>query len=590
MHHVAIGFSNCLGNFVLMSAAVKILRNRGVSKIDLITDKKSLDQSPALQDLSSIIFDHICEDDYCLADYDHVYVARWSVPICMVDRKDATLQPVIWSRSKQAGFHELYLYLDMIKASPKEFDGFLIPMGRDLPIIKALEGSTIITLADASAQNGSKRGTHVGWPGFPELSKILVDLGYKVVLIGLQGELIGCEGLDLTGKLTIKEAISAIRQSNMLISTDTGLMHIADAMKTPVVLIMGPTPVTKSHPIQAPYSVVRKTIGCAPCFQTAFWNSCKDRECLSQIMPLDVLPHVYKFDYRLKKRTIVSSKNVFVSEWSKRSIFRFDFSKMGEIIYDISNDMIGDLIGSLTILKWIKSQYPEIKISIYKPVSSRRKFTDWYAKLDISKWMDLEIDQIYTSTPKGKKVFSSIEDFYIWTDLLSLEEKQFYPSLKSSSNGHRPELPDKYVVVHILQTTMTGERSTKYVKRRSLDFNKYSEICLNLKRSGYNIVRVGASYDSYKLIPGIYDYSQDNLSLDDTFNIISHSQLFIGGDTGLKLAASAFGVPIIIEIDKESRSLNAMAGCHPDRTHIFPLGIEKNFILDKAKEVLESLC
>jgi len=163
-------------------------------------------------------------------------------------------------------------------------------------------------------------------------------------------------------------------------------------------------------------------------------------------------------------------------------------------------------------------------------------------------------------------VITSRRDFCVWDDL----------NLIPTPKMHRPErlkgMPESYISLHILQPTKEGERSTSYVKRRALDFDKYSKLCEMLKNDGHKIVRVGASYDSIKKIDGIIDLSMNDLSLEDTLKIIGWSQMFIGGDTGLKLAASSMGVPCTIEIDDHSKAIGALSGCDTSIVRDFKLG------------------
>jgi len=47
--------------------------------------------------------------------------------------------------------------------------------------------------------------------------------------------------LDLTGRLSLPQAVAVIQDLDLLISNDTGLMHVATAVQTPLVAVFGPT-------------------------------------------------------------------------------------------------------------------------------------------------------------------------------------------------------------------------------------------------------------------------------------------------------------------------------------------------------------
>ncbi len=66
---------------------------------------------------------------------------------------------------------------------------------------------------------------------------------------------------------------------DLYIGGDTGPMHLAVAMGTPVVAIFGPTHPRVNAPYGAPYRIVRHPLSCSPCRK----RSCKNRLCLEAI-------------------------------------------------------------------------------------------------------------------------------------------------------------------------------------------------------------------------------------------------------------------------------------------------------------------
>ena len=79
---------------------------------------------------------------------------------------------------------------------------------------------------------------------------IVKEIGLPVVFIGSASErpmirnIIGGideNAIDLTGELSIRQAAVLIRKSRFVLSVDTAAMHIASALKTPVVALFGPT-------------------------------------------------------------------------------------------------------------------------------------------------------------------------------------------------------------------------------------------------------------------------------------------------------------------------------------------------------------
>lgn len=274
------------------------------------------------------------------------------------------------------------------------------------------------------------------------------------------------------------------------------------------------------------------------------------------------------------------------------TIFNYDFNK--ELIYDSRYDLIGDLIGATTIFEFIRTFYGT-KISWIKGKNKRgnEEQTQWYTDFNIFDWINLPIYKYYSEVinDESRVTLNSFVrgQFYIWKDLKKItEDFGWYPRLyvpgvikqKCSLNIQKP-----YITVHILNNVTEREEHQGYISRRSLDFKKYKNLCLKLAKS-YTVVRLGAGYDRLEGIKGIIDLTDKDLSLNESFKIISESSLFIGGDTGLKLAASALGIPIIIEVDDLSRKINGLAGCRPDLLRWFKKGIDLETLYRTAEEIM----
>ncbi len=116
----------------------------------------------------------------------------------------------------------------------------------------------------------------------------------KVVFTGTTGEkeyvrrIIGSmrhPACDLSGKTCLKELASLCSRANLMISTDTGTMHLAAAMGLPVVALFGPTAPWRTGPYGEGHSVIRKDLACSPCYK----RRCESRECMQAIDVEDVL-------------------------------------------------------------------------------------------------------------------------------------------------------------------------------------------------------------------------------------------------------------------------------------------------------------
>ena len=86
--------------------------------------------------------------------------------------------------------------------------------------------------------------------------------------------------LNLTGQTSLREAIALIQQAVLAIGPDTGLMHIAAAVGTPVISLWGATDPARTGPYRFSELVLRGTAPCVPCRR----RTCPiGRVCLSSI-------------------------------------------------------------------------------------------------------------------------------------------------------------------------------------------------------------------------------------------------------------------------------------------------------------------
>ncbi len=74
--------------------------------------------------------------------------------------------------------------------------------------------------------------------------------------------------LDLTGRLSLPEMVEWIRFARLMITNDTGPMHVAAAIGTPLVALFGPTEPRRTGPYSQPQAVLQMDLPCAPCFRS----------------------------------------------------------------------------------------------------------------------------------------------------------------------------------------------------------------------------------------------------------------------------------------------------------------------------------
>jgi lipopolysaccharide heptosyltransferase II len=94
--------------------------------------------------------------------------------------------------------------------------------------------------------------------------------------------------LDLTGELSLPEMIECIRLSQLMITNDTGPMHVAAALRKPLIALFGPTDPRRTGPYGQASAVLQSRVPCVPCLTPRCHNP-KPLECLYTLTPELVL-------------------------------------------------------------------------------------------------------------------------------------------------------------------------------------------------------------------------------------------------------------------------------------------------------------
>ena len=71
---------------------------------------------------------------------------------------------------------------------------------------------------------------------------------------------------DLVGKTTLAELIEKLRECDLLLTNDTGTMHLAACLGVPVVAIFGSTEPALTGPLGDGHTILRRHVECSPCF------------------------------------------------------------------------------------------------------------------------------------------------------------------------------------------------------------------------------------------------------------------------------------------------------------------------------------
>jgi heptosyltransferase-2 len=124
---------------------------------------------------------------------------------------------------------------------------------------------------------GAEFGPAKRWPSehFITLARRLVASGYAVWLIGSANDRAACDPIadavpevrNACGRTDLGTAVDLLAQASVVVSNDSGLMHAAAAVSTPLVALFGSSSPDYTPPLSPLARVARIDIECSPCFQ-----------------------------------------------------------------------------------------------------------------------------------------------------------------------------------------------------------------------------------------------------------------------------------------------------------------------------------
>ena len=205
--------------------------------------------------------------------------------------------------------HQLNYYLDLIsglglKTSPPQIS---LPLTQEE---KAKAKEMLLSLNVNLKQHliiispGASYGTSKRWlpEKYAELAVLLQERKKgEILIIGSKDEAQLAESIasfmskkpiNLTGKTGLRLLAGLISNADLFITNDSGPMHLANALKIPVIAIFGPTDPNLTGPFQEPAAVIKKDVPCWPCS----YRECPfDHRCMINIDPEEVFRACQEF-------------------------------------------------------------------------------------------------------------------------------------------------------------------------------------------------------------------------------------------------------------------------------------------------------
>lgn len=210
--------------------------------------------------------------------------------------------------------HHIDYYLNLVKkagfSGMTELPWLFLDIEERKGARRILEGlkRPLIALNPGAAYGSSKR-----WlpERFAEVAnRVITELSGSVVLLGGPKEAGIADDIlnhvdpsrvthgslqNLSGRTSLRELMAIIAESDVLVTNDSGPMHIGYAVGTPLVAIFGSTSPEHTGPVSKTDMVIRKSIACSPCFE----RECKKNKlaCMDLITTDEVYSAVKKLAY-----------------------------------------------------------------------------------------------------------------------------------------------------------------------------------------------------------------------------------------------------------------------------------------------------
>jgi len=137
------------------------------------------------------------------------------------------------------------------------------------------------------------------WPieSYVELAKLFIIQGYEVMLVGANSDqwvgpyFENVHVINLIGKTSLLELVQILDKADLIITHDTGPLHLATLTKTPLITLFGPTPASAVVPIgreNLQVFMAKTDVTCAPCYDGKNYANCSNPICMKSTSVDDV--------------------------------------------------------------------------------------------------------------------------------------------------------------------------------------------------------------------------------------------------------------------------------------------------------------
>jgi ADP-heptose:LPS heptosyltransferase len=87
----------------------------------------------------------------------------------------------------------------------------------------------------------------------------------------------------VAGKYSLLETVKLLASCTLVISIDTGIMHIASALDCNLISLHGPTIACRWGPLTKNAIAINSNLACSPCLNLGFEHGCDNNKCMKSI-------------------------------------------------------------------------------------------------------------------------------------------------------------------------------------------------------------------------------------------------------------------------------------------------------------------
>lgn len=160
-------------------------------------------------------------------------------------------------------------------------------------------GRPLVAVSPAGSKNVMREDGLRRWPvdNYQTMINELKKRGCKIILVGGPGDEWASKllekdcDMDMIGRLDLSSFLNLLSKMDLVVTHDSGPLHMADIAGTPAIGIFGPTPACSFRPISAPYKILKCStlMECQPCYDGKNYASCKNPKCMLHVFPKDVV-------------------------------------------------------------------------------------------------------------------------------------------------------------------------------------------------------------------------------------------------------------------------------------------------------------